>query len=400
MACDITRAKDSNHMIGDSMHIENTLASILAGMDHFDGTEFDIRLTSDRNLAIYHDRRLHPTAKKVLGGTGFVEHYTGEQLQSVGIPLLEDLLSSGNFLETWKSQPKLVDIEMKLPYPGAGLTRGWFSSKGPREHLSSMYEILGEVINRFEVPVHNLAVLAFSNQLLRARQNAGMGHLPSTVLRPCIQPWGGPLIERIRAGPAFFFHPFKRSLATHQREGSPFLPMSLNYLLPHSRWVVFGRSVGLYGKPAIRLGNLRQGFPVQVFPSRLQLEWRMRDLGISLICDESPEFVPLDHEGVPRWTRPATQSLTLEDESELRKTRDDYGLSEQQRLSDEVEPWHLKSAKEQVRQMKEWSERWKWKRPLDDLMAESSDDRLPWEVVRVIGHRGSGASNRPIPKLV
>ena len=382
------------------MHIENTLPSIIAGMEQFDGTEFDIRLTSDSDLAIYHDRRLHPAAKKNLGGTGFVEHYTGEQLQSVGIPLLSDLLSSSDFLDTWKNQPKLVDIELKLPYPGAGLTRGWFSSRGPREHLTSMFKVLGEVIERFEVPVHNLAILAFSNQLLRARKNAGMEHLPSTVLRPCIQPWGGPLVERIRAGPAFFFHPFRRSLATQKREGSPFLPMSLNYLLPHSRWVVFGRSVGLYGKPSIRLERLRRGFPVQVFPSKLQLEWRMRDLGISLICDESPEFVPHDHEGVPRWTRPATQSLTIEEEKKLRSVRGDAGSSMQQRLVKEVEPWHLKSAKEQVRQMKEWSERWKWTRTVDNLMAESSDDRLPWEVVRVIGHRGSGASSRPLPDLV
>ena len=150
----------------------------------------------------------------------------------------------------------------------------------------------------------------------------------------------------------------------------------------------------------MRLEHLRRGFPVQVFPSRVQLEWRMRDLGISLICDESPEFIPHDHEGVPRWTRPATQSLTIEEEKELRSTQGDIGRTMQQRLIEEVEPWHLKSAKEQTRQMKEWSERWKWTRTVDDLMAQSSDDRLPWEVVRVIGHRGSGASSRPLPELV
>ena len=90
----------------------------------------------------------------------------------------------------------------------------------------------------------------------------------------------------------------------------------------------------------------------------------------------------------------------IEEEKKLRSVRGDAGSSMQQRLVKEVEPWHLKSAKEQVRQMKEWSERWKWTRTVDNLMAESSDDRLPWEVVRVIGHRGSGASSRPLPDLV
>jgi glycerophosphoryl diester phosphodiesterase len=43
------------------MHIqspENTLASLVHGMQMFDGIEFDIRLTSDDQIVIHHDRTI------------------------------------------------------------------------------------------------------------------------------------------------------------------------------------------------------------------------------------------------------------------------------------------------------------------------------------------------------
>jgi hypothetical protein len=34
--------------------------------------------------------------------------------------------------------------------------------------------------------------------------------------------------------------------------------------------------------------------------------------------------------------------------------------------------------------------RWQWSRSVDQLMAATSANQIPWEVPRIIGHRGAG----------
>jgi len=43
-----------------------------------------------------------------------------------------------------------------------------------------------------------------------------------------------------------------------------------------------------------------------------------------------------------------------------------------------------------------WREKWSWSKPLDKLVEESNGPSMPWESVRLIGHRGCGKTPRPL----
>ncbi|MAY04443.1 MAG: hypothetical protein CMB25_02420, partial [Euryarchaeota archaeon] len=44
-----------------------------------------------------------------------------------------------------------------------------------------------------------------------------------------------------------------------------------------------------------------------------------------------------------------------------------------------------------------WRTKWNWTKSVDQLIdAEKQHGSMPWEVVRMIGHRGSGKTKRPV----
>ena len=71
---------------------ENSLAGIRHGMSHFDGVEFDLRLTRDNRLVIFHDNHLSPAQREVLDGSKWTEDHTAAELGELGIATFETLL--------------------------------------------------------------------------------------------------------------------------------------------------------------------------------------------------------------------------------------------------------------------------------------------------------------------
>lgn len=64
----------------------------------------------------------------------------------------------------------------------------------------------------------------------------------------------------------------------------------------------------------------------------------------------------------------------------------------------EVTPWNELNRADQRRHLETWRTRWGWTRTLDELMAEVAEDgsTMPWEAVRMVGHRGAGKTPRPV----
>jgi hypothetical protein len=56
----------------------------------------------------------------------------------------------------------------------------------------------------------------------------------------------------------------------------------------------------------------------------------------------------------------------------------------------EVSPWHELTNLEQRSFLSNWRKRWQWDREVEELAEDSGPNRMPWEVSRLIGHRGSG----------
>ena len=56
----------------------------------------------------------------------------------------------------------------------------------------------------------------------------------------------------------------------------------------------------------------------------------------------------------------------------------------------EVTPWYELTDIERKAFLATWRKQWNWERDLDELARDASPKTMPWEVSRMIGHRGSG----------
>ena len=67
-------------------------------------------------------------------------------------------------------------------------------------------------------------------------------------------------------------------------------------------------------------------------------------------------------------------------------------------LDKDVAPWSELSHEDHRRHLDAWRTRWGWTRSLDELMADVGEggSTMPWEAVRMVGHRGAGKTPRPV----
>ena len=152
--------------------------------------------------------------------------------------------------------------------------------------------------------------------------------------------------------------------------------------------------MGLEGKKLERLTKYRKGYPVYVWPSKSDSERLLLDAGLTGLTDDlSPNSVTLDS-GHARWIKPATQPLNDGMRKELDDTPIDEHASKISELQKDISPWHELSDSERRRFIENWKKKWLWERGIDTLLSETSESSLPWEVSRIIGHRGTGKSHR------
>ena len=91
-----------------SQPAENSLDALKHGMEFSDGIEFDLRMSADGELVIFHD--------EFLPGSGSIkprciENMYTDELQKHGVLTFNELVNDRDFLEKWKSGSKTVDIE-------------------------------------------------------------------------------------------------------------------------------------------------------------------------------------------------------------------------------------------------------------------------------------------------
>ena len=119
----------------------------------------------------------------------------------------------------------------------------------------------------------------------------------------------------------------------------------------------------------------------------------MLDAGLTGITDYlSPEIVTLAT-GHARWTKPSTQPLTDEKRQELDNTPEIEHRDIISEYSKEITPWHELSDNERMNFVTNWSKKWSWERSMDAILKETSETNMPWEVSRIIGHRGTGKTH-------
>jgi glycerophosphoryl diester phosphodiesterase len=363
---------------------ENTVEALVYGMEQSDGVELDLRLTQDQRLILHHD------SKTEFGE--YPECLTIDELPDYVEPM-DDLLANKDFIRRWTEEGAFTCIEFKSPHPSSGKAGGWFNGKEKEQHMINMIQNLQELLQPIERSNSSTVIYSFDPKIITASKKIKTD-LKFSRLRPNIRQWGNWTTQRIVATPSFLANSLPKLMDKQRQEGSPMLPCSLQYLKGIESNINIGWTVGLEGKKLERLTKYRRGYPVYVWPSKSDSERLLLDAGLTGLTDDlSPNSVTLDT-GHARWTKPATQPLTDETRKELDDIPKEEHFTKIKELKKEVSPWHELSDNERIKFVDNWRKRWLWERERSTLLNETSKSSLPWEVSRIIGHRGTGSSHK------
>ena len=367
---------------------ENSLEGLRHAINHMDGVEFDLRLTKDDQLILFHDNHISKAQRREIGGPKWVEDHEAESLQSLGAPLFSELLDDEEFKTAWTEHGKVACVELKMPHPQAKHA-GSVNPRKRERHSRKMAKMVDTMLAELDLP-HNAVVLySFKRRFRKSCARAGV-RWPGAQLQPAIPEIGNDNVKRILTLPSFMWLSLPFHLNHQQNVGAPMLPCALEYLHGWTRHITLGRTVGLQGYTARRLTRIREGYQAYVWPAPIEIEQSLKDLGLTAISDySSPDLHTLPTGGA-RWTRWASQPLDEEREALLNNAEPEHHEALIAEATNEVTPWHELSDLERKSFLSKWRKRWNWEREVDELSEDTGTNRMPWEVSRLIGHRGSG----------
>jgi len=362
---------------------ENTIEAICHGMQVSDGVEFDLRLTEDERLVLHHD------SKTEYGD--YPESMIMEELPEY-VETLDELLENNNFVRRWTEEGAFSCIELKPPHPSSGKAGGWFGGESREKHMIKMIQNLEEVLEPIDLGESGTVVYSFEPKIISAAKKT-KSKFKFSRIRPYLRQWGTWKTQRIVAAPSFLSNSLPRLMDKQRREGSPMLPCSMQYLKGIESRINMGLTVGLKGKKLERLNKYRRGYPIYVWPCESKYERLILDAGLTGITDDlSPNMVTLVT-GHARWTKPATQPLTDEKREELDNTPEIEHESIISEFKNEITPWHELTNSERESFVTNWSKKWSWERDIETILKETKATNMPWEVSRIIGHRGTGKTH-------
>ena len=368
--------------------IENSIEAIRHGMVHTDGVEFDLRLTTDGQLVLFHDNFLSPTQIEQLGGSKWVEDYSSDELAELNIPLFQSLLEDDVYTNAWREHGKVACVELKMPHPRSAIA-GSVNPKKREKHARIIAGLANEMLNEMDLQQQNVVIYSFKRRFRHVCARASV-NWPVAQLQPATPEVGNRRVKRILTLPSFMWLSLAFHLKHQRLVGAPMLPCALEYLHGATRHITLGRTFGLSGYTGRRLNRLRKGYQAYVWPMSIEVENSLREMGLTGLTDyTSPELVTLPTGGA-RWMRWASQPLDVERQALLQNadTADHAALIEE--ATREVTPWHELTDIERKGFLASWRKKWGWERDLDELSRDASRKTMPWEVSRMIGHRGSG----------
>lgn len=377
---------------------ENSLAALRESMTQADGIEFDLRMTLDGHLVLHHDRTPMIPKDEKQGRPRYVEAWTLDELREFGAETFDDLLADSVIAGAWREQAKVGVIEIKRPHP-RHIGRGWWNDdQRDLDHMSALTQKVAVALDEAAIPVQNTVLYAFHPRMPELVRRAAWSR-PWSRLTPNLPPYASGAVQRAIAAPSFVRNSFARLVRKHRAAGSPMMPCALDYVQGMRRHLPLGRTVGLTGGALHRLKSTLEGFPVYVWPAPYRMEAALIDAGLSTVSDSVADPRVRHVDGRLRWKRMATAPL---DDGMPYVESDDEAARLLKRLDAEVAPWHELGAEDHRRHLKAWRKRWGWRRDLDELMADVGEagSTMPWEAVRMVGHRGAGKTPRPVLQRV
>ena len=374
---------------------ENTLSSLRHGISNCDGIELDLRITADKELIIHHDSKVSVEKSLLNGANPYVESWDLTELQKLGFCTFEELLQDTKVISQWRDQGKMVCLELKRPHPKSPEGGGFFGGQKVTNVLSEMILKAEEMLDQYSIPHGNSVFYAFHNKMHKSVKMADSKRHWAELL-PVVPRFGHSKIKRMMAYPQYFVTPFSRLMNKHKRRGASMVPCAIEYFQPFYNRALVGKSVGLSGRKLNHFRRCQKGIPVYVWPANEKYEYRLLNSGITGLTDNlDPAYTWYKNGNGARWQKPATKPLDAQQIKLIENA--DYATHKDviKQLEEEVSPWIECSASRKRDLIKMWKAKWNWDLDVDKLVDKSSHSP-PWESVRLIGHRGSGKTARPV----
>ena len=136
--------------------------------------------------------------------------------------------------------------------------------------------------------------------------------------------------------------------------------------------------------------------PTYVWPARPHKEHALLRAGLTALTDLADPQVTTLPSGHARWVQPATRPLTAAQWQRLESTPREAHRETVKELLADVTPWAEADVADRRALIEEWRTQWHWTATTDDLLTQFSGPTPPVATPRLIGHRGSGKTSRPV----
>ena len=374
---------------------ENTLESLRHAFSMFDGVEFDIRLTADGQLIVHHDRTVSVPEEHLKGHPKWMEEWALDDLTGLGFLSFDAFLDDPDVLKAWRDGGSMGCIEIKRPHPNSAVGGGFLGRRYHNEHIAKVMRLADEALNERSIPRDNTVFYAF-HRGMPASARLSATDRPWAALIPYIPPYGNRTSQRLQVLPNFLTTSFTRLVKQHRAQGSAMLPCAIEYFQSSTKHLPVGRHVGLEGNALKRLTNARKGMPTYVWPTKPHIEHRVLRAGMSALTDHADPALTWLPSGHARWCKPGLQPLLEEEWSRLEHATEANHLTVVQELESTVPLWSDCDDARRRTLVNEWTERWKWRSSLEETLEQFSGETPPACAPRMIGHRGSGKTSRPV----
>ncbi len=374
---------------------ENTLESLRHAFSMFDGVEFDIRLTADEQLVVHHDRTVSVPDQHLEGRSSWLEEWNLDELVEFGFLSFEAFLDDPLVIKSWRDEGAMGCIEIKRPHPKSATGGGFFGRNHHNEHIAKVMKRAEAALDERSIPKENTVFYAFHRGMPASAKRSNTQR-PWAALIPYIPPYGNRTTQRMQVLPKFLTTSFRRLVNQHRAQGSAMLPCAIEYFQTTTRHLPLGRHVGLTGPALERLTKARKGMPTYVWPTKPHIEHQLLRAGMSALTDHADPALTWLPSGHARWRQPALRPLLETEWSTLENTPREHHREAVRELEKDTPCWSECDASRRRTLVTEWSTRWNWDVDVETTLMKHKDASPPASAPKMIGHRGSGKTSRPV----
>ena len=377
---------------------ENTLESLRHGIIHSDGVEFDLRLSSDGKLIIHHDSVVSIPKEKREGRPKWLDSWSLDDLKDVGFTSFEDFINDSVIQKHWIEEGKMACLEFKRPHLLSPNGRGLVNKSRQYRYMTNAMNLAEQMLDESQIPNENSVFYAFFRGMEQVIRKSNINRNWAELM-PSIPSIGSRTFKRMYAYPQYMLMPFSRLVKRHKKSGASMIPCAIEYFSPLYGRALIGKKVGLDDKYSKHLLSCQKGMPTYVWPAKPELEHKILNNGLTGLTDNlDPELTWLPS-GNARWNYPATRPLDKAQLELLNSANQENHRSIIKQLSEEAPLWKECDKSRRMELVKWWKNKWRWDYEISDIL-DNTAKSPPWQSVRLIGHRGSGKTSRPVLKNI